>query len=234
MPVAFVSRNLTAGQVRSWSPREKETYAIVTALHKWASWIGLQPVLVLSDHKSLEAWAHEALDTPSGPAGRRARWHELFSKFDVHVQYIPGKDNVVADALSRWAYPASKAFTDTSIHGSEQDEEEMLAIMEEERREEKECTDTRRLEDLNLGPVERAKKKSKKKVKRKPSEVRVTTRSGRHTREESTESRSTSEEEDDQVLELSGPTTPTGPTPDDHLQGVSGAVQEEACRSTNC
>ena len=73
VPVAFCSRKLTPGQVRTWSPREKETYAIVLALQKWASWIGLQPILVLTDHKSLESWATEVLDTPSGPAGRRAR-----------------------------------------------------------------------------------------------------------------------------------------------------------------
>ena len=110
VPVAFCSRKLTQSQVNGWSPREKETYAIVLALLKWASWIGLQPILILTDHKSLESWATETLDTLSGPAGRRSRWHELFSKFDLTVAYIPGKDNVVADALSRWAYPASKAF----------------------------------------------------------------------------------------------------------------------------
>jgi len=73
VPVAFCSRKLTSGQMKTWSPREKETYTIVLALHKWASYIGLQPVLVLTDHKALEAWATEHLDTPSGPAGRRAR-----------------------------------------------------------------------------------------------------------------------------------------------------------------
>ena len=57
------------------------------------------------------------MDTPSGPAGRGARWHETLSKFDLTVQYFPGKDNVVADALSRFAYPASKAFQDTSSQG---------------------------------------------------------------------------------------------------------------------
>ena len=55
-------------------------------------------------------------------SGRRARWHEQLSKFDLGVVYIPGEDNVVADALSRWAYPASKAFADVSIHGSEEDD----------------------------------------------------------------------------------------------------------------
>ena len=53
--------------------------------------------------------------------------------------YIPGKDNVVADALSRWAYPASKAFADSSIHGSPEDEKRMMEFIEQERREEREC-----------------------------------------------------------------------------------------------
>ena len=227
MPVAFCSRKLTAGQVNGWSPREKETYAIVTALNKWASWIGPQPVLVLTDHKSLEAWAHEVLDTPSGPAGRRARWHELLSKFDVHVQYIPGKDNIVADALSRWAYPASKAFTDTSIHGGEVDEEEMLAIMEEERQEERECTDARTLEDLDLSPIVRTTQKSKGKSKKKPSTVRVMTRSGRRTEEDPAQHGLEGKEEDVQVLGNPEP-APTGPVPDSPAQGRGGVVQEEA------
>ena len=92
----------------------------------------MQPVIVLTDHKSLEVWAKEILDTPTGPAGRRSRWHEMFSRFHIEVHYIPGKDNVVADALSRWAYPASKALADTSIHGSAKDEEEMLEMERKE------------------------------------------------------------------------------------------------------
>ena len=102
VPVAFLSRKLTASQ-RNWVPRELETYAIVLALQKWENWIGLQPVLVLTDHKALESWTRELLDTPSGPVGRRLRWHQLFSKFDLSVGYIPGKENEICDVLSRWA-----------------------------------------------------------------------------------------------------------------------------------
>ena len=115
VPVGFFSRKLAKGQL-NWTPREKETYAIVSALRKWAGWIGLQPVLVTTDHKSLEDWVLEKMDTPSGPGGRRARWHETFSKFDLTVQYVAGKDNLVEDAMSRFAYPACKAFQDTSFH----------------------------------------------------------------------------------------------------------------------
>jgi hypothetical protein len=51
-----MSRKLTGSQ-RNWVPREQETYAIILALQKWETWIGFQPVLVLTDHKALESWA---------------------------------------------------------------------------------------------------------------------------------------------------------------------------------
>ena len=85
----------------------------------------------------MESWVSEFVDTPSGPAGRRARWHETLSKFDIEVQYIPGKSNIVADAMSRYAYPASKALQDCSWHGSLAHKEEMRHIIEEELKNEK-------------------------------------------------------------------------------------------------
>ena len=105
--------------------KEKEAYAIVSALQKWASWIGLQPVLVLSDHKSLEEWSHEVLHAPTGPNGRQARWHMLLSHFKVTVGYVPGKDNGIPDIMSRWAYPASDATCEISMHRSPKDDEAM-------------------------------------------------------------------------------------------------------------
>jgi hypothetical protein len=137
-PVAFMSRKLTDSQ-RNWVPREQETYAIIAALQKWESWIGLQPVLVLTEYRSLEFWAKEVLDTPSGPLGRRARWHQLLSKYDLTVGYVPGKDNTIADILSRWAYPASEAVKDVSRHGTAQDKEDVMALIHEEKREEANC-----------------------------------------------------------------------------------------------
>ena len=134
-PVGFFSRKLAQGQ-QKWTPREQETYALVSALRKWAGWIGFQPVLVMTDHKALESWVHEFVDTPSGPAGRRARWHETMSKFNITVQYIPGKDNVVADAMSRYAYPAGGAMQDCTWHGSAEDSQEMKEIIKKEMDEE--------------------------------------------------------------------------------------------------
>ena len=129
-PVALFSRKLTGSQ-NNWSTREKETYAIVAALRKWHEYIGFQPVEVRSDHRSLENWITEHIDTPSGPRGRRARWHETFSQFDLTINYVPGPDNTIADAMSR--YPATCARQDISVHGDLEAKEEVKRMEQEEK-----------------------------------------------------------------------------------------------------
>ena len=57
----------------------------------------------------------------------------------MSVKYIKGEDNVAADALSRWAYPASQGFRDINIHGNAEGDEEMNALIEQEKREAREC-----------------------------------------------------------------------------------------------
>ena len=133
VPVAFLSRILAEGQRRPWTAREKETYAIVCALRKWSGHIGLQPVVVCTDHQSLQSWHKEHVDTPSGPAARRARWHETFAKSDLSVVYVPVKDNTVADCLSGWVYPAGKAWMDISSHGDAEETEEAKRIIDMEK-----------------------------------------------------------------------------------------------------
>ena len=130
--VAFWSRVLAKGPIRTWTPREKEVYAIVMALRKWAGHIALHPVTVCTNHQSLQSWHKEHVNTPSGAASRRARWHETLAKFDLTVVYVLGKDNTVADRLSRWAYPASKGMTDVSAHGDEAETAEAKRIIEME------------------------------------------------------------------------------------------------------
>jgi hypothetical protein len=125
-PVAFYSRKLTGdlkkrtGQ-RGWSPREQETYAIVASLAKFEPWLIGNKVVVKTDHKSLESWHHERMDTMAGPAGRRGRWHEFFSRFDLEVHYLPG-DKQLADPISRWAYPACEDAGDQTFDGSRADQ----------------------------------------------------------------------------------------------------------------
>ena len=56
----------------------------------------------------------------AGSSPGKRRWHELFSKSDIHVVSTPGPVNPVGDFLSRWAYPANPALGDVSIHGTAQ------------------------------------------------------------------------------------------------------------------
>ncbi len=201
VPVAFMSRKLAPGQ-RKWVPRELETYAIILALQKWETWIGMQPVTVLTDHKALEAWHREILDAPSGPVGRRLRWHQILSKFDLTVEYVSGKTNVVADALSRWAYPASQAMRDISKHGNDQDDEDMKRIIQEEREEEALC--------MQVQHQEKYPANSEKLL------VAVTTRSGRETKnneEEKMEKTSRLDPRDRVTIPMRG-ALPGPPTPE--------------------
>ena len=75
----------------------------------------------------------------SGPAGRRSRWHQFFSRFDLSVWYVPGKNNTVADVLSRFAYPALEAYRDVFKHWSVQDEDQMDGLILWECMEERGC-----------------------------------------------------------------------------------------------
>ena len=78
-----------------------------------------------TDHKSLESWYKEDRCTLSGPLGRRGRWHKCLSQYHIEVVYKPGKDNTVANGLSRWAYPAGSA-DDTKFHGSDADQKGVM------------------------------------------------------------------------------------------------------------
>ena len=50
------------------------------------------------------------------------------------MSYLPGKHNTVAEALSRWAYPASEGLQSTIIHGTEQNRHVVIEWDQEEKK----------------------------------------------------------------------------------------------------
>ena len=61
-----------------------------------------------------------------------ARWKESLSKFDATVQYVPGKDDMGAIVMSRYAYLACKAINYASFLVSTESYRERKGIMEQE------------------------------------------------------------------------------------------------------
>ncbi|GFT87564.1 retrovirus-related Pol polyprotein from transposon 17.6, partial [Trichonephila clavipes] len=90
-PVEYASRLLTPAE-RNYSTTEREALAVVWALKKFLGYIEGTEITVASDHQPLK-W----LLNLKSPTGRLARWALEIQSFNLKVQYIPGKANVVAN-----------------------------------------------------------------------------------------------------------------------------------------
>jgi hypothetical protein len=93
-PVAFMSRTLSDSQIAHWTTTEKEGFAIVAALQKFEHLLRDIHFTLRTDHRNL-TFMNESFK------GRVIRWKLAIQEFDFSVEHIPGKDNVVADHLSR-------------------------------------------------------------------------------------------------------------------------------------
>jgi hypothetical protein len=94
-PVAYLSHKLSPAE-RNYSTHEKEQLAIITALREWRHYLLGTHITIETDHLSLKY-----LQTQPTLSQRQARWQEFLSQFDFEIVYKPGKQNTVADALSR-------------------------------------------------------------------------------------------------------------------------------------
>ena len=90
-------------------------------LQKFRSWVAssLVQIMVMTDHESLQHWYTEDLNKATSSVGRRCRWHEFLSQFNLVVIYVPGHTQKVADPLSRapWYYPGNPDEGDATFHG---------------------------------------------------------------------------------------------------------------------
>lgn len=77
--------------------------AIVFALEKWHQFTYGQEVTILCDHKPLETIVKKTLEK----ARRRLQLRAM--AYDISVKYAKGKDNLLADPLSRSYLPCDKA-----------------------------------------------------------------------------------------------------------------------------
>jgi hypothetical protein len=94
-PVAFASKKLS-DEERNYPAQERELLAILHALRSWRCFVEGRPFTVYTDHKPLEYYQTQIKPTP-----RLTHWIQEFALYDPYIQYKPGKENQVADLLSR-------------------------------------------------------------------------------------------------------------------------------------
>ena len=99
--VAYVSHKLADEESR-WPAHELELFAIVYSVRKLEFYIAGSPLVVLSDHRPLEALYTQAKLSP-----KQARWLETLASVPLSIQYLQGGDNEAADALSRASHVTS-------------------------------------------------------------------------------------------------------------------------------
>ncbi|GMF19994.1 unnamed protein product [Phytophthora fragariaefolia] len=94
--VFFQSRQLKAAE-KNYPVHDKELLAMKYALVKFrVHLLGQKPFVIYTDHATLRT----ATSSPH-LSQRMARWLSFFAEYNFMVKYKPGKQNVLADALSR-------------------------------------------------------------------------------------------------------------------------------------
>ncbi|GJT83731.1 putative reverse transcriptase domain-containing protein [Tanacetum coccineum] len=93
--IAYASQQLKPNE-ENYTTHDLELGAVVFALKIWRHYLYGTKYIVFTDHKSLQ----HILDQKELNM-RQRRWLELLVDYDCKIRYHPGKENIVADALSQ-------------------------------------------------------------------------------------------------------------------------------------
>jgi hypothetical protein len=94
-PVAYFSEKLSGARL-NYPVYDKELYALVRVLEVWQHYLWPKEFIIHSDHEALKY-----LKVQSNLHRRLAKWVEFIESFPYIIMHKRGKENIVADALSR-------------------------------------------------------------------------------------------------------------------------------------
>ncbi|GKB67918.1 putative reverse transcriptase domain-containing protein, partial [Tanacetum coccineum] len=102
--IAYASRHLKSHE-KNYMTHDLELGAVVFALKIWRHYLYGEKSVIYTDHKSIQhIFNQKELNM------RQRRWLELFSDYECKIKYLPGKANVVANALTQF-----EAFKDENV-----------------------------------------------------------------------------------------------------------------------
>lgn len=96
-PLAFFSRKLSRAE-RNYSTYDRELVAIYAAVKHFRNILEARTFTIFTDHKPLVFAFHQKNEKATP---RQLRHLDFIGQFSTDIQHVSGKDNVVADTLSR-------------------------------------------------------------------------------------------------------------------------------------
>ena len=96
-PLAFFSRSLTPREAR-YSTFGRELLAVYLALRHFRYAVEGRELIIYTDHKPL---VHAVGSSTDRHSPREMRQLDYVAQFSTDIRHVPGRDNLVADALSR-------------------------------------------------------------------------------------------------------------------------------------
>ena len=118
-PIAFASRVLSPAE-RNYSASEREALACLWACERWHFYLYGRRFTLVTDHLALRT-----LLTTGGTGHRPLRlhrWCDRLYQYTFDVQYKPGRENCVADCLSRSYDGSEDAITSAGFDADEEEQ----------------------------------------------------------------------------------------------------------------